>query len=212
VARGEAVTVSEESELARVEFFSDAVFAIAITLLVLDIHLPDGLAVRDVPGELHNLVPQFLSYILSFAVVGIFWLSHHRMFRYMRRQDTPLLLLNLLFLLLVAFLPFATRLLAAYGSALAVTLLYPAVLSLTAIALYAVWWYATGNRRLVDPDLDGRTVRVIAVRSIGFAAVFVASMLFALASVHLAQIVWLLAAIVATGLQLYPFPGVRADA
>lgn len=206
------MTVSEESELARVEFFSDAVFAIAITLLVLDIHLPDGLAVRGVPGELHNLVPQFLSYILSFAVVGIFWLSHHRMFRYVRRQDTPLLLLNLLFLLLVAFLPFATRLLAAYGSALAVTLLYPAVLSLAAIALYAVWWYATGHRRLVDPDLDDRTVRVIAVRSIGFAAVFVASMLFALASVHLAQIVWLLAAIVATGLQLYPFSGVRANA
>jgi uncharacterized membrane protein len=206
------VAASEESALERLEFFSDAVFAIAITLLVLDIRVPNGLALSQVPNELHRLLPQILSYVLSFAVVGIFWLSHHRMFGYLHRQDTPLMLLNLLFLLLVAFLPFPTRLLAAYGSALSVTLLYPALLALTAVSLYSIWWYATSGRRLVDRDLDDHTVNVITIRSLGFAAVFVLSMLAALASIHLAQAVWLLAAIVAAGLQLYPFGKVQANA
>jgi uncharacterized membrane protein len=199
------VAVTEESKLARVEAFSDAVFAIAITLLVLDISVPNRLPLRSVPTELENLVPQVLSYMLSFAVVGIFWLSHHRIFGYLNRQDTPLLLLNLVFLLLVALLPFPTKLIDNYGTSLSVTLLYPGLLALTAIALYTMWWYATGGRRLVDPRLDDRTVSVVAIRSLGFAAIFILSMLAALVSVHLAQVVWLLAALTAAGLQLYPF-------
>jgi uncharacterized membrane protein len=206
---GEArVTASDEAELARVEFFSDAVFAIAITLLVFDIKVPSGLPLSAIPDELSRLIPQIMSYVLSFAVVGIFWLSHHRMFRYLRRLDTTLMLLNLLFLLLVALVPFSTKLLAAYGMAEDVALLYPAILALAALAFYAVWWYATRGRRLVEPTLSDRTVLVVSIRSIGFAAIFVVSIFVALVSVHLAQATWFLAAIVATGLQLYPFaPG-----
>lgn len=199
------MAASEESELERVEFFSDAVFAIAITLLVLDISVPNRLPPSAVPAELRHLVPQVLSYILSFAVVGIFWMSHHRIFGYLRRQNTPLLLLNLVFLLLVALLPFPTKLVADYGTSLSVTLLYPALLALPAIALYVIWWYATQRRRLVDPGLDDWTVTVVSIRSLSFASIFILSMLVALVSVHVAQVFWLLAALTAAGLQLYPF-------
>lgn len=200
-----SVATSEEDQLARVEFFSDAVFAIAITLLVLNINVPNRLPVNAIPTELRHLIPQVAAYVLSFAVVGIFWLNHHRMYQYLRRQDTALLLLNLLFLLLVALLPFPTKLLAYYGTATDVALLYPAMLSLTALALYAVWRYATAGRRLVDPELDDRTVTIVTIRSLGFAGIFLLSMLVALVSVRLAEVFWLAAALAAAGLQLYPF-------
>jgi uncharacterized membrane protein len=211
-AGDEPVATSEEDQLARVEFFSDAVFAIAITLLVLDISVPNRLPARAIPTELEHLIPQVAAYVLSFAVVGIFWLSHHRMFHYLRRQDTTLLLLNLLFLLLIALLPFPTKLLADYGTATVVAVLYPAMLSLTALALYAIWRYATVQRRLVDPDLDDRTVTIVTIRSLGFAGIFVLSMLVALVSVRLAEIFWLLAALAAGGLQLYPFSTAEGNA
>jgi uncharacterized membrane protein len=206
------VATSEEDQLARVEFFSDAVFAIAITLLVLNINVPNRLPVRTIPTELRHLIPQVAAYVLSFAVVGIFWLNHHRMYQYLRKQDTVLLLLNLLFLLLVALLPFPTRLLAYYGTATDVALLYPAMLSLTALALYAVWRYATSGRRLVDPELDDRTVAIVTVRSLGFAGIFIISMLVALFSVHLAEVFWLMAALAAAALQLYPFKTAKTNA
>ena len=93
----------------RVLFFSDAVFAIAITLLVVDIRVPT--VVANAAQELHGDLGRILSFAISFLVIGLFWMGHHRMFRYITALDRPIIFLNLLFLGTIAFLPYPTALL-----------------------------------------------------------------------------------------------------
>jgi uncharacterized membrane protein len=105
------------SETARVEAFSDGVFAIAITLLVLNLKVPSGSA-----GHLGEALaaqwPTYAAFLLSFAFIGIMWVNHHRLFNHIRRSDNGLLFLNLLLLLGITVVPFPTALLAAhYGTA-----------------------------------------------------------------------------------------------
>jgi uncharacterized membrane protein len=98
----------------RLEALSDGVFAVAITLLVLDIRLPSGVAYGDLGGALLQLAPKILSYLLSFIVVGIYWGFHHAAFARLRRIDGAVVFLNLLLLLLVTFMPFPTILMGEY--------------------------------------------------------------------------------------------------
>ena len=101
------------SETSRVEAFSDGVFAIAITLLILDLHVPPPAAGRLGPALLRQW-PTYVAFLLSFAFIGIMWVNHHRLFNHIRRSDNFLLFLNLLLLLGVCLVPFPTALLAAY--------------------------------------------------------------------------------------------------
>ena len=110
-------TVAEQEKsvgLERVIFFSDAVFAIVITLLVLpltaEIELPEG--GRDLAGHVWEQWPKVLSFLVSFLVIGQFWIAHHHMFEHIRRHDQGLLWLNLVSLLTVSFMPFPTALIA----------------------------------------------------------------------------------------------------
>jgi uncharacterized membrane protein len=98
----------------RLEALSDGVFAVAITLLVLDIRLPAGVAYADLGRALVSLAPKILSYLLSFIVVGIYWSFHHAAFARLRRIDGTVLFLNLMLLLLVTFMPFPTILMGEY--------------------------------------------------------------------------------------------------
>ncbi len=98
----DAVTESNHGtrELDRLIFFSDAIFAIVMTLLVLEIRVPEvppGLTAEEVPGEVFDLWPKFFSYVLSFLVIGSYWVGHHQTFRYVMSYDRTLLWLNLLF-------------------------------------------------------------------------------------------------------------------
>src|SRR5262249_36546812 len=101
------------SETSRVEAFSDGVFAIAITLLILDVRVPSGMQ----PGLGHALLrqwPMYVAFLISFAFIGIMWVNHHRLFNHIRRTNNGLMFLNLLLLLGVTFVPFPTGLLAAH--------------------------------------------------------------------------------------------------
>ncbi len=146
------------SDTARVEAFSDGVFAIAITLLVLEIHVPAPDATqhgRTLLTALRQLWPSYLA-------------NHHSIFRYVRRADRYFLLINVLFLMWISFLPFPTALLAAYlpepeGRTIAVAG-YSATLVMIALAYNAVWWYAVGRERLLDPNADRGAVRTISRR------------------------------------------------
>lgn len=105
------------SETARVEAFSDGVFAIAITLLILNLKVPSGPAGHLGEG-LTAQWPTYAAFLLSFAFIGIMWVNHHRLFNHIRRSDSGLLFLNLLLLLGITVVPFPTALLAAhYGTA-----------------------------------------------------------------------------------------------
>jgi uncharacterized membrane protein len=98
-------------ELDRIVFFSDAVFAIAIIILVLDIRVPDGLSSTELPDQVLNLGPKYLSFLISFLVLAIYWQAHHRVFRPITGYDRRLVWLNFLFLMAVDFWPFPTSLL-----------------------------------------------------------------------------------------------------
>jgi len=145
-----------QRELERIIFFSDAVFAIAITLLVLDIRVPSvpqDLVTSELPQAIAALWPKFLSYIISFVVIGLYcWQEHHRTFRYITSYDDRLVALNLFLLMGVAFLPFSVSLISAYGAERIALLIYLGHLSAIALLLDALLWYAQ-RRKLTAPAL-----------------------------------------------------------
>ena len=106
--------LNDKAGLERLIFFSDAVFAIAITLLALEIQLPvdaTSLTNQQLFVSLMSIWPKYLSFFISFMVIGNFWIAHHRRYRFITRYDTRLLLLNLLVLMSIAFIPFPTAVL-----------------------------------------------------------------------------------------------------
>src|SRR5450756_525291 len=109
----ESQPTEENKETGRVEAFSDGVFAIAITLLVLNIQVPHDLPVgKSLAGALIDQWPTLVAFVTSFATIGIMWINHHRLFIHIKRTDNNLLVLNLLLLLVIIFIPFPTALLA----------------------------------------------------------------------------------------------------
>jgi uncharacterized membrane protein len=151
----------------RLEALVDGVFAVVMTLLVLDITVPSPTQPHAVAHLLPNLLalkPTVLSYALSFVIAGIYWVGHHNQFAYIRRTDRPLLWINILFLMCVAFIPFSAALLAAYPGQRIAVIIYGANLIVVGLVLYLHWWYATRNHRLVDADLDPHVVRLATTR------------------------------------------------
>ena len=147
----------------RLEAFSDGVFAIAATLLVLEfsVHAASG---PRLGHELLQLWPSYLAYATSFLTIGIIWINHHYCVATFARGDRVLMFLNLVLLLVVGFLPFPTKLVAQYlqqpGEKDAV-LAYCATFVVMAI-VYNTWWrYASGNRRLIRDDVPDSAVRAI---------------------------------------------------
>jgi uncharacterized membrane protein len=147
----------------RTDAFTDGVFAIAITLLVLEIHIPD---LRPPPGAsldaamrsyLANLGQPLLTYALSFATVGIIWLNHHATFAPIRFVDRTGNVLNLVLLAIVCFIPFPTALLARYGPLPASTAFYGATFTAMSVAYAVNWRYAVRKQHQVDPSFPDLT-------------------------------------------------------
>lgn len=128
----------------RTIFFSDAVMAIAMTLLVLEITLPDSadVSVAELPSAILNDVTAFAAYALSFALIGINWITHHRKFTVIVRYDTRLQWINLGFLFFIAILPLPTRILSDYGPVTIAVVLYAAVVALTSVFQFWLWSHA----------------------------------------------------------------------
>jgi uncharacterized membrane protein len=143
----------------RLEAFSDGVFAVAITLLVLNLQVPQVTSVSELVPRLGELWPKLLSYALSFVLVGIYWVAHHNIFHYIKRSDRNLLWLNILLLLCIVFLPFPTALLGEYPEQRVSVIIYAGTLVITGLVLQALWWYATSGCRLVDRNIDPHLVQ-----------------------------------------------------
>ena len=149
----------------RLEAFSDGVFAIAITLLVLEIKVPTGEALAL--GLLH-LWPSYLAYAISFIVIGAIWINHHAMFGWIVRADQKLLLLNTLHLMFIAFLPFPTAVLAEAfhtrsGQDVA-TAFYAGTLTIIGVLVTAMWWYAASHRELLNDAISPEQAKAIGKR------------------------------------------------
>ncbi len=138
----------------RLEAFSDGVFAIAITLLVLEIALPAS-AQRDLLGAFVGQWPSYLAYVVSFSTIGAIWLGHSLITEYLEQADAILVRINLLLLLIVSFLPFPTKLLAQYlssDSAEKVAVTIYGLTLLVAITLLSLMWRYAVRARLVRQD------------------------------------------------------------
>jgi uncharacterized membrane protein len=178
----------------RIVNLSDGVFAIAITLLILDIRVPDipgNLVASELPGELLALWPKYLGYFLSFVGISTFWMIHHSIFRPIRDYDRTLLYLNFLFLMLVAFVPFPTSLLGEYGNYQLPVAIYAATLAVGRLLLTAIHWYSTRDDRLLSEAQDPRTVRFFLIRGLTIPAIFLLSIGVSFFSVSAAVWSWL---------------------
>jgi uncharacterized membrane protein len=143
--------------------FSDAIFAFSITFMALSIQLPNfspNIAESDLTRKLSQmLVPSIIHYVISFTVVGVYWISYHRIFKHIRRADITLIWLNLLFLLFISLVAYFTGLLATYGTHRIVVIAFSGVIATTGFVLSLLWWYATRNRKLVDHDMDEHLIK-----------------------------------------------------
>ncbi|MBI3660501.1 DUF1211 domain-containing protein [Candidatus Acetothermia bacterium] len=155
----------DEKETSRIEAFSDGVFAIAITLLVLDIKVPHDLTEEaGLAQALLHLWPAYLAFVISFAFIGIMWINHHKLFRLIRRSDHGLLLLNTLLLMGITFVPFPTSLLAEnlqHPDQRLAAMVYSGIYEMIAIFFNVLWWYASYKNRLLSKNADPRAVRAI---------------------------------------------------
>jgi len=171
-------------KLSRIESYSDAVFAIAATVLVLEIRVPVLLR-HDPSAFWHGLFvlwPQFLAYVTSFLVIGIYWLNQHSVFMYLARIDRPVVWRNLILLLMVSFIPFPTAVITQYGDMAAAVTFYG--LTLLVISIYAnyTWWYIVRHRYLDDALISAESVKAATLRyglGIAFYVVAVAISTFA---------------------------------
>jgi uncharacterized membrane protein len=152
------------AETSRVEAFSDGVFAIAITLLILEIKIP-GAGSGDLAQALLRQWPSYLSFLISFAFIGIMWINHHRLFTHIGRCDDVLLVLNLLLLLGVVVVPFPTAVLAMHlgqPDQRAALILYNSTYVFIAVAFNLLWRYASsGKRHLLAGNVDAASVQRI---------------------------------------------------
>ena len=175
--------------------FSDALFAFSITLMALSIgipNFPDNIAESELTKRLGQLIiPNIIHYMISFLVVGMYWIAYHRIFEYIRHVNISLVWLNLLFLLFISLVAYFTGLLAAYGTYRIVVISFASVLAAAGFTLCIIWWYSTHNKQLVDKDMDPYLVRYFLIRSFVSPIVFLSSIGISFIDVQSAQYFWI---------------------
>jgi uncharacterized membrane protein len=174
----------------RLEAFSDGVIAIAITLTVLSIDFPHGLPRSRVAAAIVHLIPDVLTYLLSFAVIGLFWMSHHYALDRIERVDRTLIMLNLAFLAAISLMPLVTGLMNEYGNSPAV-MAYATVMTLASASVLTMWLHAERGG-LVSDRASPAERRERTSRLATLTAVFAASVPLAIVSPAGAQYLWLL--------------------
>jgi uncharacterized membrane protein len=158
----------------RTEAFSDGVFAIAITLLILEVNVPET-AFDNLWRGILDQWPSYLAYVTSFLTIGGIWLAHHGLFRRLQYANRRLMVINLLLLMTVSFLPFPTKLMAEAihdsDAERAAVIFYGGTLLVTSLLLSALWGSVTLDRHLLRPAVDENEVKAItlaATPNIGF--------------------------------------------
>lgn len=183
----------EENPNARLLALSDGVIAVAITLLVLDIRLPEGFADysdAELWAALVALWPRILAYLISFAVIGSFWTNHRAKFSHIVRTDAGLNWIGMIFLLTIGLVPFTTNLIAENGGTLA-TAVYAGTMVVSGLSLTWLWSHARRNG-LIEPDVTAEEYRRQLTSTLLASAVFAVSVPLSLAHADLAKYFWLL--------------------
>ena len=179
---------------ARVETLTDGVFAIVMTLLILEIHVPEiaeGLVDAELPAKLAELGPKLFSYALSFVILGVLWVGHHNQFYFIKRADRSLLWINILFLMFVAFIPFSAALLGEYGRNQLSVVIYGANLIVAGLILYLHWWYGMKTHHLTDAHIEPTLMRTISRRILTPPAIYLLAIALSFVSTTLSIILYI---------------------
>ncbi|MCU1429438.1 MAG: hypothetical protein JWL83_3438 [Actinomycetia bacterium] len=173
-------------ESKRLEAFSDGVIAIAITLLVLDIHVPDVGHRGGLARALAHQWPSYAAYALTFVVIGIMWVNHHALFAQVVRVNRTLLLLNIMLLMGIGFLPFPTALTARYlrdgNNGRVATAIYSTTMVFIGLGFLILWWYLSRNPQLLRPEFGARGAQAALRRTVPGPALYAASIVVAVAA------------------------------
>ena len=181
-----------ENPNSRLMALSDGVISVAITLLVLDIRLPQGFGEypdTELWAALVALWPRLLAYLLSFYVIANFWMSHRAKFEHIVRTDGRLMWINMLFLLTVGLVPFTTNLIAESGGTIS-TMVYAASMVVSGLALAGIWQYATVNK-LIDPKLSPEERREHLRATLAMSLIFGISIPLSIAHADGAKYFWI---------------------
>lgn len=178
----------------RVLNFSDAVFAFAATLLVLKIDLP-ALTATDVTSarlttELMNLWPSYFANIISFLIIGYYWLIHHAIFTMVRKIDLGIIWINIIFLIFLSFLPFPVDLFGDYGNSEIIVAFYSFALSIVGFLLSAIWFYAV-YKKMLKPNVSRKQINFYSWRFIIAPIVFALSIPLTFIDPLLSKISWI---------------------
>lgn len=175
--------LQKEFQLERLILFSDAVFAIGITLLVIEIKIPDfhdNVSDRALLRSLGDLIPKFIGFIISFFLIGLYWTIHHRMFSFVTRLSRKLLLLNLIFLFFIALMPFSTGFYSEYAGhelyreqvKVPITF-YVLNFCFVGFINYFMWIYITNPKnKVAEPPVDPLTAKLARLRSFVVPVIF----------------------------------------
>jgi uncharacterized membrane protein len=186
----EKTSRNHEKILGRLLALSDGIFAFAITLLILNIVLPDNTTKAEVPQALIALWPKYLAFLISFLVIALYWIVHVRQFRFIRKYNTGLLWLNLIFLMFIVLIPFSTSVLSNFQGATSV-ILYAANMACAGFMATGLWIYAVRSK-LVDAQLGSAQARRGIIMNLVAPVIFTLSIGLAFINTDLASYFWIL--------------------
>ena len=205
----ELTSRNHEKVLGRLLAFSDGVFAIVITLLIFNVAVPDGTTITNLPKTLVDLWPKYMAFGVSFLVIGLYWIVHVRQFRAIKKYTSGLLWLNLLYLMFIVTIPFATSLLSNYYGTISVVI-YAITLAGSGFTALLMWLYATRNHKLIDNNFASNQIRPGIILNLIAPVIFVLSIPIAFISTDLANYSWTLIFIIySVAAKLFKLP--KAD-
>jgi uncharacterized membrane protein len=153
--------------------------------------LPTNLTQSELLDKLYDLYPQFESYVISFALIAIFWVSYHQVFNHIKGSHITMMYLNLLFLLLITLLSLSTSLVINYGTYQIPHVIYCFIVIMTRSLLAMIWWHATKNKHLIDKNLHPFFIKGIMANLISIPIVFIISIIISFVNLDIAQYFWL---------------------
>lgn len=186
---------SENKGLDRILALSDGIFAFSLTLLALSLVVPQittAQANTALVQKLANEIPSFIVFVWSFIIVGLYWIGHHRVFRFIKSYDSVLIWCNLISLMFITLVPFITNLDIQYGN-LQITVVISAIFySVPGLAIISLWRHASKNHRLIDKELTHSSIRATQYRNLIPPMVFLLSIPFSFINPYVTEIMWIM--------------------
>ncbi|MDD4956831.1 MAG: TMEM175 family protein [Candidatus Omnitrophica bacterium] len=162
--------IIEDKGPQRIEALSDGIFAIAMTILVLSFEVifdPErSYSNEALVAMLSGLLPDLIYYVMSFMILGIFWIQHHNQFKFIKKSNASLILINIVWLMFITLIPFTTAIVGDHHNTLIAALLFEVNLLLAGMFFALNWIYATSGKRLVQQALDDRMIKWYRKRSL----------------------------------------------